>query len=255
LLRERVSRVLPAVVKRQLRPCLVPLLHRLERPRLERLYRQFVASGDLVFDVGSAEGAHARVFRRLGARVVAIEPQPYCLGVLKRRFADDPGVTLVAAGVADREGEMTLHVSSGDPELSTFAVEKWRSGPHSGRRWDSRLDVPVLTLDRLIERFGRPAFIKVDVEGLEPQVVAGLGQAPRALCFEFTGGLLEDAETCLATLARLGPLVCNASLFRRHRLVADTWLGADELLARLSSPGLAGDVFVSWGRGSPSAGR
>jgi FkbM family methyltransferase len=250
VIRDHVSRLLPVAVKRRVRPLVAPVLQRLERPRLERLYRAFVAAGDLVFDVGAAEGAHTVVFRALGARVVAVEPQAYCLEVLRRRFAADDGVTVVAAGVADRPGILELHVSEGDPELSTFDPDRGRVARFAGRSWEGRVAVPVVTLEDLVRAHGEPGFIKVDVEGYEPRVCAGLVRSPRALCFELTGELLDDARECLDSLRRLGPIRCNATLERRHRLVFPEWLGPEELLARLRGlppHGLHGDLFVRWG--------
>jgi protein-L-isoaspartate O-methyltransferase len=43
---------------------------------MDALYRQFVKPGDLVFDIGAHVGDRVAAFRRLGARVVAVEPQP-----------------------------------------------------------------------------------------------------------------------------------------------------------------------------------
>jgi FkbM family methyltransferase len=249
VIRDRVSRVLPATLKRRVRPLAALILQGLERPRLERLYRPFVDPGDLVFDVGAAEGAHTVVFRRLGARVVAVEPQPYCLDVLRRRVGADDGVTVVAAGVADRPGELELHVSVGDPELSTFDPERGRVSRFAGRRWEGRVRVPVVTLEQLSAVHGQPAFVKVDVEGFEPRVCAGLVHPPRALCFELTGELLGDARECLERLSRPGPVRCNLTLERRHRLVYPRWLEPEELLARLGDLAprrLQGDVFVRW---------
>ena len=49
---------------------------RRRRAAMERLYARFVQPGDLVFDVGAHVGDRVAAFRRLGARVVAVEPQP-----------------------------------------------------------------------------------------------------------------------------------------------------------------------------------
>ena len=53
---------------------------------MDRLYRQFVRSGDLVFDVGAHVGDRVASFRRLGARVVAVEPHD---GIGSRRAGED----------------------------------------------------------------------------------------------------------------------------------------------------------------------
>ncbi len=43
---------------------------------MDALYGQFVRPGDLVFDIGAHVGDRVSSFRRLGARVLAVEPQP-----------------------------------------------------------------------------------------------------------------------------------------------------------------------------------
>src|SRR5213595_567146 len=47
-----------------------------DRAAMDRLYTRFVKPGDLVFDVGAHVGDRIAAFRRLGARVVACEPNP-----------------------------------------------------------------------------------------------------------------------------------------------------------------------------------
>ncbi|HMI13203.1 MAG TPA: FkbM family methyltransferase, partial [Bradyrhizobium sp.] len=50
---------------------------------MDRLYGGFVRRGDRVFDVGAHVGDRVASFRRLGARIVAVEPQPAMVKVLK----------------------------------------------------------------------------------------------------------------------------------------------------------------------------
>ena len=55
--------------------------------RLRRFYSQFVTSGSLCFDVGAHAGNRVRCWLQLNARVVAIEPQPDFVRLL--RFSTD----------------------------------------------------------------------------------------------------------------------------------------------------------------------
>ena len=129
-------------------------------------------------------------FRRLGARVVALEPQPRPARAIRLIHHRDPGVTLRQAAAGERDGEITLHVNSANPTVSTASDDFVRAADGAagweGQVWDRTIAVPCVTLDRLIAEHGRPAFIKIDVEGFEDRVLAGLSQPVAALSFEFT---------------------------------------------------------------------
>ncbi|MEN8172361.1 MAG: hypothetical protein ABFS03_05715, partial [Chloroflexota bacterium] len=47
--------------------------------RMLGFYSQFIASNDLCFDVGANRGSRTKIFRQLGTRVVAVEPQAACV--------------------------------------------------------------------------------------------------------------------------------------------------------------------------------
>jgi FkbM family methyltransferase len=245
--RTLITRWLPTAFKQRLRPLIAPVAYAMERPRMRAFYGAIIEPGDLVFDIGAAEGFHAATLVDLGARVVCVEPQPYCLGVLERRLGDHPRITIVPKGVSDEPGEATLHVSRGDPEISTFGVEKWRSGRFSGYSWEDRVVVPVVTLDQLIEEHGVPTLAKIDVEGYEPQVLNGLGQPLPWVSFEFTREYLDDTRRCVERLASLAPTAFNATLFRRWHPMLDEWVDGEELLDRLAESGeetLYGDIHA-----------
>lgn len=247
--RATITRWLPTGVKRRLRPVIAPAAYALERRRLDRLYADFVRRGDLVFDIGAAEGHHSASFRRLGARVVAVEPQPRFVQVLERRFASDDRVSVDPRGAGAGSGRLELAVSIGDPELTTFALDRMKAGRYRDRSWEERVEVEVTTLDALIETHGAPAFVKIDVEGFEPEVLAGLSKAPAALSFEFGTDRLDAVPVCVDRIAALGRFEFNHSWARRHELDAGGWVDGNALLERLRSVGATnrhggGDVFA-----------
>src|SRR5438067_164081 len=87
------------------------------------LYRQFLGPGDLGFDVGAHVGSRVRAWRRLGVRVIAIEPQPDCLRVLRLLYGRDRGVTIEPRAVGARAGRARLAVSTATPTVSSMSPE------------------------------------------------------------------------------------------------------------------------------------
>lgn len=208
------------------------------RRRMAAFYRQFLHPGDLAFDIGAHVGNRIRVFRRIGARVVAVEPQPDFVAVLRLLYGRDPTVAIEASGVGAKAGQGNLHLSSRTPTVSTFA-DSWISDVQADRRfqrvqWDSTISVPMLTLDELIARHGEPQFCKIDVEGFEHEVLSGLSQPVPALSFEYIPVAAERAIDCIERISALGDYRYRHSRVETHRWAAGSWLEAEAMIKILS---------------------
>ena len=179
---------------------------------MDRLYRRFVRRGDLVFDIGAHVGDRTTAFRRLGARVVAVEPQPALVRTLKLLYGRDSEVMIEPAAVGRNPGSIELMINIDNPTVSTVSedfIDDARAAPGwETQTWTKKLRVPVTTLDALISRHGVPAFIKIDVEGYEAEALAGLTQTIAALSFEFT---TIQRSVALACVERCGALDHHAT--------------------------------------------
>lgn len=219
--------------------------------RLARFYSQFVRPGGLCFDVGAHAGNRVRAFRRLGARVVAVEPQPSFVRLLERLYGRDEQVVLVPAAVGRTAGNATLFVSERTPTVTTLSVQ-WidrvrHDSSFAGVEWRGAETVPVVTLTALIERYGMPDFVKIDVEGYEAETLAGLDRAVAALSFEYLAAAREVALDCVERLATLGDYRYNWSRGETHRLIEREWLAPQALrerLERLPKGAGSGDVYA-----------
>lgn len=219
--------------------------------RMDAIYARFLRPGDLAFDIGAHVGDRVSSFRRLGARVVALEPQPGPARVIRLIHGRDPGVILLQAAAGDREGDITLRVNTANPTVSTASddfvhaaagAEGWEE-----QVWDQAITVLCVTLDRLIAEHGGPAFIKIDVEGFEDRVLAGLSQPVPALSFEFTTIARNVAQRCLERLARLGTYRFDVALGESQRLELQRWVNLEQMstyLRELPHEANSGDVYA-----------
>jgi FkbM family methyltransferase len=222
------------------------------REALDRHYRRYVAAGDLVFDIGSHVGDRVGAFRRLGARVVAVEPQPALARTLWLLYGRSRAVTIEEAAVGRCPGTVALKLNIDNPTVST-ASESFIAAAHGapgweGQRWARTIEVPVTTLDALIERHGQPRFIKIDVEGYEAEALAGLSRPVAALSFEFTTIQRDVACACVERCAAIGYTGFEASLGESLSFVHGRRLTAGEITAwlmALPERANSGDIYAS----------
>jgi len=218
---------------------------------LGRLYRGFLGPGDLAFDIGAHVGNRARLWSRLGARVIAIEPQPDFAAWLRWQFRRDPQVTVLEQALAATPGMVKLHLSARTPTVSTLSTD-WiarvrTDQSFAGVDWAAPVEVPATTLDGLIGEFGLPRFCKIDVEGFEAEVLRGLSQPIPALSFEYVPAAIEVALGSLARVVDLGTYRFNVTAGEQPRFLWTEWRDggavADWLSARPAETG-SGDVYA-----------
>jgi FkbM family methyltransferase len=219
--------------------------------RRREFYREFIQPGSLCFDIGAHVGNRIGSWLSLGARVIAFEPQPDLMQVLRFLYGAKPQVELQECAIGARRGRLQLQISSATPTVSSLSTE-WiadvqRDPRFAVVRWDRTVEVEVETLDGLIARHGEPDFCKIDVEGFETEVLAGLSQPLRALSFEYIPVAIDRAVQCLNRLQEIGSYEFRASAVETMRWVQPGWVGAEAIEAWLRSQPLSGgsgDVYA-----------
>ena len=219
--------------------------------RLRRFYAPLIRPGDLCFDVGTHVGNRVAAWTRLGARVVAVEPQAHLMVWLRRRYGRVPGVTLIEAAVGAAEGAATLHLDPRNLTVASLSPD-WiatvaRDVAFSRVRWRAAEPVRLTTLDALIAAHGRPALCKIDVEGFEAEVLRGLSQPLPLVSFEYLPAAITVAHACLEQLAALGEYEFNWFPGESHRWASPVWLDMPAMTAQLDTLAAgraSGDIFA-----------
>jgi len=226
--------------------------------KLRRHYASFIRPGDLCFDIGAHAGNRTRAWLEIGARVVAVEPQPDFARLLRRWYGGHPGFTLAEVALGAQPGRQTLLISSRTPTVTTlsrkWAEEARRDSSFAGVQWDIEVVVEVTTLDQLIQSYGLPTFCKIDVEGYEAEVLHGLSHPVPALSFEYLPVAISRTVDCIERLNTLSRYEFSRSTGETLR--PGPWISAsamtDELLT-LPAGARSGDIYARIiPEGSPS---
>jgi FkbM family methyltransferase len=168
-----------------------------------------------VIDIGANYGYYTILFGALvgeAGHVYSVEPNPAALSKLHRSvdlngLASRTTIVPAAAGAADG-GEVLLYVPDGEPKNARIVPT---SEPGSADAGAVHV-VPRVTIDRCAAAAQRIDFVKIDVEGAEEAVVAGMTQIlmrdKPGLVLEFNAARCCDAGGFIARLRQIYGRIC-----------------------------------------------
>ena len=218
--------------------------------KMKTFYRQFVGNDDLCFDIGANIGNRVGIFLSLGARVVALEPQPDCVEILKRKYGKKEQVTVLPFAAGQNEGESDMYVSNSTTisSMSRSWIDAVKQNRFKDLAWNKTIKVKVTTLDALINKFGCPKFIKIDVEGYEENVVYGLSSKVKAMSLEFTPEYNESTIQAIEHLSKLAACEFNFSAGETMVFCFDAWVSGVDMVEnvkkRKNEFESNGDIYV-----------
>ncbi len=217
-------------------------------------YSQFLKKGDLYFDVGANYGNRILPISKDGIHIVAVEPQAECIAYLRLKYGKS--ITIEPVGLSEKESEQTMFISETNT-LSSFSAdwidETKKSGRFSQYEWKEERKIKMSTLDRLIEKYGVPRFIKIDVEGFEVEVVSGLSRPVEMISIEYAvPEHLQQALVCLEKIETIsqGQLVCNYSVGESMEWALGNWLTPEDMKKEIASQAFIdtqfGDIYFKY---------
>jgi FkbM family methyltransferase len=208
-------------------------------------YSTLLKPSDLCFDVGANIGEKSEVLLKVGANVIAFEPQPDCVQELQARCIPYRNkLEICQSAVGAEIGEAELYISSYSSATSSF-FQDWSEG-------STTIKVPMTTLDQAITKFGIPSYCKIDVEGWEFEVLKGLTQRIPLISIEYHLGQREVdiVIDCLSYLSRFGELLINITTAENLEFALPEWVTLEQFLELFPSNFQGryeyryGDIFI-----------
>jgi FkbM family methyltransferase len=201
-------------------------------------YKSFLPPCKLIFDIGANDGHKTAAYLSIAEKVVCCEPDSLNFKILQTRFRNKKRrVILENKALSDTEGIAELYIHHAGSAFNTLS-KKWRGLLESDNlvKWDEQIRftgtsaVQTITLDHLIEKYGVPDYIKIDVEGFEQWVLKGLTQPVTWLSFEtLLPDYASEMETCLSHIEKLDNLA-SYNIALHEKLILAEFVGKTELM-------------------------
>jgi FkbM family methyltransferase len=203
----------------------------------KELYLTFLPQNqilNIMFDIGSNEGFVSDILSRYFAAIVAVEPNFRNVKILKSRFKFHSNIKIVEAAVGSQNGKAQFFENKNDYALGTLS-EKWNGIINKSINNQQVLkEVKMLTLNNLIEKYGTPFFIKIDVEGYEDEVLKGLTQKIPLISFEAILPIFyTETLNCIKTLISIDENY-KFNFVMDHKIYSDRFLNENEIIVAIS---------------------
>lgn len=136
----------------------------------------------LIFDVGANIGNKAMVLEKLTDKIVLFEPDKRMQKILRARYGGNPKFSIESTALGSKQETREYYVMKDNEAYNTF-------NPKQLATIREKNDVSTelaqtSTLDYYIAEYGKPDYIKIDVEGFEEQVIKGLTNRINIISFE-----------------------------------------------------------------------
>lgn len=210
------------------------------------LFNELNLKNELCFDVGANVGNKTEKFLSLGASVVCIEPQEYCVSILNSKFSNNEKVKIVKSALGSSNDTKTMFISN-EHTLSTMSADfMLETTKHRFKNtvWQKEETINVSTLDNMIENYGVPKYCKIDVEGYEVEILKGLSKQIKYISIEFVPELKQKTFQCIDTINKLGNYRYNYIDGESENFVFDEWVKSEEIINFLANNN---DFEISFG--------
>jgi FkbM family methyltransferase len=164
---------------------------------------------NLVFDIGAHKGEDSDFYLKLGYQVVAVEANPTLAKELRQRFRNhimNGSYVLIEKAIGDSNEEISFYVNR---KLSIWGTTdlKWALRNKEMGAESEEIRVPCVNFASLINSYGCPRYLKIDIEGADMLCVHALSQfkcRPKYISFESTKTSWSDLKKEFDELERLG---------------------------------------------------
>jgi FkbM family methyltransferase len=201
-------------------------------------FKKILIKKDIIFDIGSNQGDKAYVFSKLARKVVLFEPNKEDYQFLNYRFKNNNKVIIENLAIAKkRENKRYFLVFKNNNAYNTLNYKRQKFLENKFTTLVKKSYVKTETINFYIQKYGIPNFVKIDVEGLELEILKSLKTKYKRdisiICFEANIPLFLKETLMIINLFYKN--FFNLRIWDKYKFVYDNNITATELKSYLKN--------------------
>jgi FkbM family methyltransferase len=163
-----------------------------------------IQKNSLYFDIGANIGIWSLENIKICGKIIAVEPSRKIFEILVKNCIEKNIICLNYA-VSNENKEEIVFYESNATQVSTIN-KNWLCSKESRFYGIEHVQTTckTISLDKLVEQYGIPDLIKIDVEGAEDLVISSLTQKVKTLCFEWAREFHSVTRNSIDHLIKIG---------------------------------------------------
>ena len=161
---------------------------------------------ELIFDIGANRGAFTDkcLHEYKQAKIILVEPNDGLYHLLTQKFSYNKNITILSEVVSTVSDELIDFYISDCDVISTSSVEWVNNSRFSGNHNWQPVKKQTINIDKMVEMYGAPDLLKIDVEGYELEVIKGLSKKQKEICFEWAEEQYDNINKTCEHLKQIG---------------------------------------------------
>jgi FkbM family methyltransferase len=195
--------------------------------RIKKFYSKLINKNELCFDIGANIGKKSEILLKIGANVMAFEPQKKCIPKLLLLKSKYKKFNFESLALDNKEGQKHLFLSNYS-EIATLSQSFVDIYKYKNVHWTGKETVKTITINEAIKQFGNPYYCKIDVEGYEYEILSILKYKIPLIEFEVVAGFQEKAIDLIKLLNEKNTSF-NYTLNEHPEFKCTPWVKIDEI--------------------------
>jgi FkbM family methyltransferase len=185
------------------------------------------------FDIGCNIGEYTESLRRSHYdKIVCVDANPNVIQKVNERFSDDDKIVVLNRAVSSQKEDVDFYICNSCDVISTCDERLINDSRFTGRHnWDTIIKVPTISIDDMVNQFGKPEHIKIDVEGYEFSVIQSMTMNYGSeIRFEWSEERIDDILQIVRYLSSLGYKGFSCLFEDKYDAVASDYKPIDDFI-------------------------